>query len=344
MPREKRKRPTTLNNVPNLVLQQLHTNLAQRNPKNSYALEASFKRARRAVPPSRPDKITNGPNKLMYPKGWPLPGGDDVRELKQRLLFVTKLLRTLQRDVKNAGYTTRRERYTAFHNTMQDILESNHASLDTMTKQHITVEYLTPDGDTITNVRKYRRTYDRMTRGCREDIKVLIRSSGNVLPFSLMVQIFEIHDAQPLSFTSAVMAVSVGPWAWYFWGVPLTLLNTQLKLNTIAFFDPVTLGLLPLSVRRLRVNQQPGIIVPISKSFLPAERQLERQRIRHQLDTIHMVRLISLVRQTDPGARVKQRRYPGTPELEFLINRYAPSTQRQIRPRAVLRPYLSNND
>jgi len=132
-PQKKRQRNETLANLPRNILEKIHTDLYKRSLRDSQAFAQSFKGAREAIPPTRPNKITNGERKFELPPGVLLPGPAEVRELKQRLVFVTKLLRELQRDAKNHTYTTRKQRYSAFANVLKHVLETN-PGLDTIQK------------------------------------------------------------------------------------------------------------------------------------------------------------------------------------------------------------------
>jgi hypothetical protein len=294
----KRKR-TTINNIPENVLEQIHGYLATRTPRNSAAFETAFKRAHRAVPQARPNRITNGPKKLEYPEDYPLPGPAEVRELKQRLLFITKLLRALQTDVKNAGYETRLERYTAFKNTLQHILETNR-SFDTITRRHMRTMYTLNDGDLINSLREYINGEDVVG----EEIQLDIDSSSNVFPFTVRLVIDDRHSST-LSFTEATIAICVGKWMWYILGhrssrTGMSVIPTRIKL--------------PMSVRRIRVNTQQGILDTMNNF-----------RIRHQADTVDLVRLIELVKRTDPGARwgVRLSMLRDNPGFYHIIKTYA---------------------
>jgi len=320
----KRKR-TTINNIPENVLEQIHGHVAKRTPRNSAAFEIAVKRARRAAPRARPDRITNGPKKLEYPVDYPLPGPAEVRELKQRLLFITKLLRALQTDVKNAGYETRLERYTTFKNTLQHILETNR-SFDTITKRHLRVEYLLNNCRSVTSLRDFRN--NRTQDPCHEGIILKIASSRQVLPFTIEVEINDLlfsathPSSYRMSFTRAIVHVSMGKWEWYILG------RNDRRFGVIAAV-PVRL---PMSVRRIRVNQQPGILE--SKGNV---------NIRHQLDTIDLVRLIELLKRTDPGVQWKEpvREHP---EFHHLLDTYARNSRYRVEPVYTLGPYNSNSN
>jgi hypothetical protein len=313
----KRKR-TSINNIPENVLEQIHNHVARRTPRNSAAFEAAFKRARRATPRARPNRITNGPKKLEYPPDYPLPGPAEVRELKQRLLFITKLLRALQTDVKNAGYETRLERYTAFKNTLQHILETNR-SFDTITRRHLRTEYLLNNCSSVTTLRYFInfRTRDP----CYESTILKIKSSRQVLPFTVTLETWSVDQEEyAIDFTHASISVDMGKWKWYILGREDRYME---DIKTV----PVRL---PMSVRRIRVNQQPGILQSrIGRNF----------NIRHQLDTIDLVRLIELVKRTDPFVQWKETPPVRTnPEVRHLLNTYA----RNSRPR--VEPVFENNN
>jgi hypothetical protein len=329
----KRKRTTTINNIPENVLEQIHGYLTRRTPRNSAAFETAFKRARRAAPRARPNRITNGPQKLEYPADYPLPGPAEVRELKQRLILITKLLRAIQTDVKTAQYSTRLERYTAFKNTLQHILESDR-SFDTITKRHIRVRYETNDGF-IRSLRSYPR--NRWENPEHESIELVIQSSRHVLPFTVVLDIRDPSigtNNRRMTFTQATLYVKMGKWEWYILGDEVA-----------GYVRPVNVHL-PMSVRRIRVNQQPGVFVSAGN-----------YKIRHQLDTIDLVRLITLLRRTDPN--ISNTSFPNNfihsdVNLDHIFNTYLlqnnngqninPNINRQQQGYLRPRPYNSNSN
>jgi hypothetical protein len=273
-PQKKRQRNETLANLPRNILEKIHTDLYKRDLRDSVAFARSFKRAREAIPLTRPNRITNGQRKLQVPPGVLLPGPAEVRELKQRLVFVTKLLRELQRDVKNHTYTTRKQRYSAFANVLKHVLETN-PGLDTIQKRHMRTWYTLDDYSSITSMRAFRHWGSRDPSS--EDIQLHLHSSENVLPFE--VQLFiQDYSSTTVSFKQALLTVNVGKWEWAVVG----------KIDRSGDFVPATIHL-PMSVRRIRVNRQTGNIRALS--------------IRHQQDTIDLIRLIRLMTSTDPNVR-----------------------------------------
>jgi hypothetical protein len=285
-PQKKRQRNTTLANLPRDILEKIHTNLYKRSLRDSRTFAQSFKRAREAIPMTRPNRITNAERKLQLPPEVLLPGPGEVRELKQRLLFVTKLLRELQRDVKNHTYTTRKQRYSAFANTLKHVLETN-PSLDTIQKRHLKTEYTLPDWSCITSMHAFRHLQEDR-RLCGQDITLHLYSSEKVLPFEVRLFVDDLSspisssDTDEISFKKALLTVKVGQWGWEMVGSTSTWGDANL-----AAID------LPMSVRRIRVNRQTGIIHTLE--------------IRHQQDTIDLVRLIRLMTSTDPNARWRPR-------------------------------------
>lgn len=277
-PQKKRQRDTTLANLPRDILEKIHTNLYKRSLRDSRTFAQSFKRAREAIPMTRPNRITNAERKLQVPPEVLLPGPAEVRELKQRLLFVTKLLRELQRDVKNHTYTTRKQRYSAFANTLKHVLETN-PSLDTIQKRHLKTEYLLTDYSYITSMRAFRQHGGDPDYHAMEVIELRLHSSENVLPFEVY---FRIEDDTTISFRQAILTVDIGKWEWAVVG----------NITRGGDYMPAIIDL-PMSMRRIRVNRQTGIIPTVE--------------IRHQQDTIDLVRLIRLMTSTDPNARWRPR-------------------------------------
>jgi hypothetical protein len=296
MPPKRQRNKTTINNLPENVLEQIHRHAGKRSIRNSVALEAAFKRARRAVPLTRPNRIT-GPKKLEYPPEYPLPGDAEVRELKQRLLFITKLLRALQKDAKNAKYKTRLERYTAFKNTLQHIMETNR-SFDTITRHHIRTYYASGD-DYITSLRNYRED-ENEEDPVFEDIDLRIESSRHVIPFTVKLDVYCDDGIEKPSIMVYMGHTNDPYWVW-----------TILSLDD----GPVRL---PMSIRRIRVNQQPGMLE--SDGFFT---------IRHQMDTIDIVRLITLLKKTDPNVRwdksLNNNKYPS---VRHVLTTYFPQNAR----------------
>lgn len=272
-PQKKRQRETTLANLPRNILEKIHTDLYKRSLTDSREFARSFKRAREAIPLTRPNRVTNAEKKIQLPPGVRLPGPAEVRELKQRLLFVTKLLRELQRDAKSANYMTRKQRYSAFANALRHILETN-PGLDTIEKRHLGTDYTLDTGELVTSMREFRDS--GYGDEAQERIQLYIKSSKNVLPFTLYLAI-ESTDFEISHFREAVVTVDIGHWEWYMLGDN----DTPRRINV------------PLSVHRIRVNRQTGIVCP-STSI---------ETIRHQQDTIDLVRLIRLMKSTDPNVR-----------------------------------------
>jgi hypothetical protein len=206
------------------------------------------------------------------------------------------------------------ERYTAFKNTLQHILESDR-SFDTITKRHIRVRYQTNDGY-IRSLRSYPR--NRWENPEDESIELVIQSSRHVLPFTVVLDIQNVPSNTGIrgrmTFTQATLYVKMGKWIWYILGHDVG-----------GYPDSVNIHL-PVSVRRIRVNQQPGIFASAGN-----------YKIRHQLDTIDLVRLITLLRRTDPNILNRWILLDNTGndwsnDLGHIFNTYLQNNRRRVVP------------
>lgn len=330
----KRKRNLTLADLPRDILEKIHTNASKHHLNDSVSLARSFKAAAEAVPRSRPNKVTSSPEKFQIPPGTRLPGAAEVRELKQRLVFVTKLMRELQRNTLHNTYRSRLERYSAFENTLKEVFQSSR--LDTIKRKHLRVEY---GGALTTPLRDYRP--DRDDR--EESIRLYINSSNDAIPFSLQLWIHEpgndpySRPTSPISFHSVALAITVNQWVWYVIGK--TRVDSERKYEDI---EPVRAHF-PSSVRRIRVNQSRGVL---------EDWTFRGSVIETQQDMISLVRLLLLVEKTDPGVRLFYGEY-GRPsqEVRDVVRRYLPGANRNmmITGNHVIhfhssRPYTSNSN
>jgi hypothetical protein len=166
----------------------------------------------------------------------------------------------------------------------------------------------------VTTLRHFR---NRRRDSCEQESIVLkIASSRQVLPFTVTLETSSVDQEEfAIDFTHASISVDIGKWKWYIIGR-----HDRSVVRPYIRTIPVRL---PMSVRRIRVNQQPGIIESSGLFF----------NIRHQLDTIDLVRLIELLKRTDPFVQWKETPPVRTnPEFRHVLDTYARNSRPMVEP------------